>query len=109
MMADPVQQRRWLAVGLWCMCLLACPIATIVIGHLYQAPAPYAFDPQSWGYHALRWISWVHVGLSAVAAVTVVRLTRDWGRRVMAWGAIAFMLPVAYLLRIFAEMAVMGV
>jgi hypothetical protein len=82
---------RWLPWLAWLLMLVACPAAILVLDEQYHYPGgiQFAFVPpmdpdRAWALRMLEPISNVHLGLSVVAAVSVVVLARGY-RSWLAW------------------------
>ncbi len=87
--------RRWLPWVIWSSMLVVCPVAVIVLTARYGHPTVSftvvpPMDPgRAWALRMLNVACFVHMGLSVIAALAVVVLTRGY-RRWIAWSAILF-------------------
>jgi hypothetical protein len=105
---DGVGVRRWLPWVLWSLALATCPIATGVVGSLYEHPGPPAFSgPRPWAARLVEGLGFAHMGVSVVASVGVVLLTRG-GYCWLAWAAIFAIGMFAALIWVDAWKATMG-
>jgi hypothetical protein len=101
--------RSWLPWVLWSLALATCPIATAVVGIVYEHTGPPAFSgPRPWAARVVDGLGFAHLGVSVVASVAVVVLTRG-GYRWLAWAAILTMGVFAALLLLGATMATTGI
>lgn len=79
---------KWLAWVIWSVALATAPIATGVVGALYEHTGPLGFTAsRPWAADLVDALGMVHLGVSVVAAILVVVLTQ--GRyRWLAWAVI---------------------
>jgi hypothetical protein len=101
--------RRWLPWVLWSLALATCPIATGVVGTVYEHTGPPAFSgARPWAARVVDGLAFAHLGVSVVASVAVVVLTRS-GYRWLAWAAILAIGVFAALIGLGAAMATTGI
>ncbi len=87
--------RKWLPWVVWSSMLVVCPVAVIVLKARYGHPTisftvvPPMDPGRAWALEMLNVFCYVHVGLSIIAAIAVVVLTRGYGRWI-AWAGILF-------------------
>lgn len=100
---------RWLPWVIWSLALATCPIATAVVGTLYEHTGPPATaGPRPWAARVVDGLMFAHLGVSVVASVVVVILTRGV-HRWLAWAAILAILVFAGFIGLGAVMATTGV
>ena len=84
---------RWLPWVLWSLALMACPVAITVVGTTHGVPhetyinSAFFPGPLPWIHRVVDGLCFAHLGISVVASVAVVVLTRG-GYRWLAWAAI---------------------
>jgi hypothetical protein len=101
--------RRWLPWTLWSLALVTCPIATAVVGTVYEHTGPPALGgPRPWAAEVVDVLFVAHLGVSVVGSVAVVVMTRS-GYRWLAWVAILAIAMFGALIRLGATMATTGV
>jgi hypothetical protein len=77
--------RRWLPWVLWFLALMACPVAMVVVRWVCESHEPPIRD--DWVDRVLARLGVAHLGVSAIASLAVVVLTRGV-YRLLAWAAI---------------------
>ncbi|MFO0959720.1 MAG: hypothetical protein U0800_20165 [Isosphaeraceae bacterium] len=101
---------RWLPWVLWSLALLTCPGATFVMGNIYHHTSTRAISagPTPRAAVVVERLFFVHLGVSSIAAMAVVVLTRG-GYRWSAWAIIVLMIGVAFMACLVAWMDITGV
>jgi hypothetical protein len=96
---------RWLPWVLWSLALTACPVAITVVGALYENHGPP--DDNRWPARVVYGLGWAQWGVSVIAAIAVIVLTRG-PYRWLAWAAILVIGMVTVVLYFGAAMATTG-
>ena len=99
---------RWLPWVIWSAVLVACPIATIVVGEMYPrartSPMP---SPLPWATRVVEGLYYADLGASAAASVAVVVMAR--GRlRWLAWAIVVVIAVVGMFFSLVSWMATSG-
>ncbi len=106
---DGVGMRRWLPWVFWSLILAPCPVAIYFIGIVYEHKGPPLFNgPRPWAAQVVDILCIVHLGVSVVAAISVVLLAKG-GYRWLAWAAILVIDLYTALLALYAVMSTTGV
>jgi hypothetical protein len=92
----------------WALALAACPVALIAVGLAFERNEPAYLEPRPWPARLADGLIWGHLLASLAAAVAVCWLTRDWRWRLVCWGAILALLPVAWLIYFVACVVTTG-
>jgi hypothetical protein len=108
-MAQRKRLLLWLARVLWCLSLVACPIALGVVAEKYSLPVPAYAGPRPWAAGLVEAIFQAHLWISAAAMVVVPWLARSWPWRLALWVTVAALLWLTRLLALGAGMATTGV
>jgi hypothetical protein len=97
--------RRWIPWVLWSLALTACPVAIAVLGTVYEYHGTPLYN--RWATRAVDILGFAQLGVSVIASVAVVVLTRG-SYRWLAWAAVLAIGALAFLLYFGAMMATTG-
>jgi hypothetical protein len=109
-----IDVRQWLPWVLWCLTLVACPIAIAVLGTLYERHVPLHLgplgfnEPLPWPTRVVESLIPTLLVVSVIASTHVFWLARG-KTRWLAWGVVVALLAFTWLLGFGAWMATTGI
>jgi hypothetical protein len=93
---------------IWVLSLLACPFTHVAVATCYNRLSNRSIAVPAWVPPVVVWLFLVHLVISVVASIAVIWLFRSWRARLLAWAAVAAILPLAFYIWWGALMSVSG-